>query len=191
RGARPSPASRSTSSCSIHRPVPAAAWCCGCCGRRRSASSRRGGCTSWRGPSRGRARSDGSWGRSSPAPPRSGAGAGFACLRRVVFEGLQSRLGEILTRLRGRGSLSEGDVEEALREVRLVLLEADVNFKVAREFVARVREAAVGQEIWKSLTPGQQVVQIVFAELTRMLGATHHPLRLAPKPPTVVLLIGL
>jgi signal recognition particle subunit SRP54 len=108
-----------------------------------------------------------------------------------VFEGLQSRLGEILTRLRGRGALSEGDVEEALREVRLVLLEADVNFKVAREFVARVREAAVGQEIWKSLTPGQQVVQIVFTELTRMLGATHHPLRLASKPPTVVLLIGL
>ncbi len=108
-----------------------------------------------------------------------------------MFEQLQSRLGEIFTRLRGRGALSEQDVDEALREVRLALLEADVNFKVAREFTTRVREAAVGQEIWKSLTPGQQVVQIVFAELTRMLGATHHPLRLAPKPPTVILLVGL
>ena len=108
-----------------------------------------------------------------------------------MFERLQSRLGEILTRLRGKGVLTEADVEEALREIRLVLLEADVNFKVAREFVGRVREAAVGQQIWKSLTPGQQVVQIVFTELTRTLGTEHHPLRLAPKPPTVVLLIGL
>jgi signal recognition particle subunit SRP54 len=108
-----------------------------------------------------------------------------------MFEQLQNRLGEIFTRLRGRGTLSEADVDEALREVRLALLEADVNFKVAREFVARVREAAVGQEVWKSLSPGQQVVQIVFAELTRMLGATHHPLTLASKPPTVILLVGL
>lgn len=108
-----------------------------------------------------------------------------------MFEQLQGRLGEIFTRLRGRGTLSEQDVDAALREVRLALLEADVNFKVAREFITRVREAAVGREIWKSLTPGQQVVQIVFAELTRMLGATHHPLRLAPKPPTVVLLVGI
>ena len=108
-----------------------------------------------------------------------------------MFEQLQGRLSEIFTRLRGRGTLSEQDVDEALREVRLALLEADVNFKVAREFVTRVREAAVGQQIWKSLTPGQQVVQIVFAELTRMLGATHHPLRMAAKPPTVILLVGL
>ncbi len=108
-----------------------------------------------------------------------------------MFEQLQSRLGEIFTRLRGRGALSEQDVDEALREVRRALLEADVNFKVAREFVERVRAAAVGQEIWKSLTPGEQVVQIVSSELTRMLGGTHHPLRLAPKPPTVILLVGL
>ena len=108
-----------------------------------------------------------------------------------MFEQLQSRLGEIFTRLRGRGTLSPDDVDAALREVRLALLEADVNFKVARDFAARVREAAVGQEIWKSLTPGQQVVQIVFAELTRVLGATHRPLQLAPTPPTVILLVGL
>ena len=108
-----------------------------------------------------------------------------------MFEQLQTRLGEIFTRLRGRGTLSPEDVDAALREVRLALLEADVNFKVTRDFIARVREAAVGQEIWKSLSPGQQVVQIVFTELTRMLGGTHHALRLAPKPPTVILLVGL
>jgi signal recognition particle subunit SRP54 len=108
-----------------------------------------------------------------------------------VFEQLQNRLSDIFTRLRGRGTLSEADVDEALREVRLALLEADVNFKVAREFVARVRAATVGQEVWKSLTPGQQVVQIVFAELTRMLGSEHRALRLAATPPTVVLLVGL
>ena len=108
-----------------------------------------------------------------------------------MFEQLQGRLSGILTRLRGRGRLGAEDVDQALREVRLALLEADVNFKVAREFVDRVREAAVGQEVWKSLTPGQQVVQIVFGELTRLLGAVHHPLRLAPHPPTVLLLVGL
>ncbi|HYM90590.1 MAG TPA: signal recognition particle protein [bacterium] len=108
-----------------------------------------------------------------------------------MFDQLQGRLSEILTRLRGRGRLGVEDVDQALREVRLALLEADVNFKVAREFVGRVREAAVGQEVWKSLTPGQQVIQIVSEELTRLLGAVHHPLRLAPKPPTVILLVGL
>ena len=108
-----------------------------------------------------------------------------------MFEQLQSKLGEIFTRLRGRGTLSVEDVDAALREVRLALLEADVHFKVARDFVARVREAAVGQEVWKSLTPGQQVVQIVYAEMTRTLGETYHPLRLNSKPPTVVLLVGL
>jgi len=108
-----------------------------------------------------------------------------------MFDQLQSRLSGILTRLRGRGTLSPEDVEAALREVRLALLEADVNLNVTREFIGRVRDAAVGQEVWKSLTPGQQVVQIVYAELTRVLGGSHHPLRLAPKPPTVILLVGL
>ena len=97
-----------------------------------------------------------------------------------MFEQLQARLGEILNRLRGRGMLSLEDVDLALREIRRALLEADVSLAVVREFIARVREAAVGQEIWKSLTPGQQVAQIVLAELTRMLGSTHHPLRVRP-----------
>jgi signal recognition particle subunit SRP54 len=108
-----------------------------------------------------------------------------------MFEQLQARLGGILTRLRGRGTLSLEDVDLALREIRRALLEADVSLAVVREFIARVREAAVGQEIWKSLTPGQQVVQMVFAELTRMLGTTHQPLTLASAPPTIILLTGL
>ncbi len=108
-----------------------------------------------------------------------------------MFEQLQARLGTILTRLQGRGILSLEDVDSALREIRRALLEADVNLAVAREFVSRVRETAVGQEIWKSLTPGQQVVQIVFAELTRLLGAAHHALTPASSPPTVILLVGL
>ena len=108
-----------------------------------------------------------------------------------MFEQLQARLSGILTRLRGRGTLSPDDVDAALREVRRALLEADVNVGVVRDFIGRVREAAVGQEVWKSLTPGHQVVQIVFTELTRMLGTTHRPLTPAPTPPTVVLLVGL
>jgi signal recognition particle subunit SRP54 len=108
-----------------------------------------------------------------------------------VFETLQERLGRVFRKLSGRGTLRIEDVDAALREVRLALLEADVNFKVVREFVARVREAAVGQEIWKSLSPSQQVIQIVHAELTRLLGVAHRELALAPKPPTVVLLCGL
>ena len=108
-----------------------------------------------------------------------------------MFEQLQTRLGGLLNRLRGRGALSEGDVDQALREIRLVLLEADVNVKVARDFVARVREAAVGEQVWKSLTPGQQVVQIVHAELARLLGGAHRGLVPAPQPPTVILLAGL
>ena len=108
-----------------------------------------------------------------------------------MFEQLQSRLGAVLNRLRGRGTLSEADADQALREIRLVLLEADVNVKIARDFVARVREAAVGQEVWKSLTPGQQVVQIVHGELVRLLGEAHRTLRPAPQPPTVILLAGL
>jgi signal recognition particle subunit SRP54 len=108
-----------------------------------------------------------------------------------MFDQLQSRLGAILSRLRSQGALSQDDVDAAMREIRLALLEADVNVAVARTFIARVREAAVGQEVWKSLGPGQQVVQIVHAELTRLLGAQHRSLTPASQPPTVVLLVGL
>lgn len=108
-----------------------------------------------------------------------------------MFENLQTRLGEIFRRLSGRGALKEEDVDAVLREVRMALLEADVHFTVARDFVARVREAAVGQEIWKSLSPAQQVIKIVHEELVETLGGTAGRLEMSPRPPTVVMLAGL
>ncbi len=108
-----------------------------------------------------------------------------------MFENLQARLSEIFRRLSGRGYLQPEDVDAVLRELRMALLEADVHFAVARDFVARVREAAIGQEIWKSLSPAQQVIKIVHDELTRLLGGAHRDLRFAPKPPTVFMLVGL
>lgn len=108
-----------------------------------------------------------------------------------MLEALQHRLAEVFRRLAGRGVLRPEDVDAALREVRLALLEADVHVQVVREFVSRVREAAVGREVWKSLTPAQQVVQVVYEELVRLLGGEHRELVPAPKPPTVVLLCGL
>lgn len=108
-----------------------------------------------------------------------------------MFEALQERLGAAFRQLAGRGVVRAEDVDAALREVRVALLEADVHVQVVREFLARVREAALGQEVWKSLSPAQQVVQVVHAELTRLLGGTRRELVPAPKPPTVVLLCGL
>lgn len=108
-----------------------------------------------------------------------------------MLENLSSRLQLALQRLRGKGRLGERDVDEALREVRLALLEADVNFRVVKDFLARVRERAVGEEVLASLTPAQQVVKIVHEELTALLGGTGSRLTVSPKPPTVILLVGL
>src|SRR2546428_11130880 len=108
-----------------------------------------------------------------------------------MFESLQSRLQQIVQRLAGRGVLSEADVDAALREVRLALLEADVNFKVAKAFVERVRGAAVGQQVLTHLAPGKRVVRLVYDELVRWLGGTTDALRFAVQPPTVILLVGL
>jgi signal recognition particle subunit SRP54 len=108
-----------------------------------------------------------------------------------MFEALTQRLEGIFNRLRGAGRLSEENIQEALREVRVALLEADVNFKVVKSFVERVRERAVGQEVLRSLTPGQQVVKIVHGEMVTLLGDTVHRLTMAPRPPTVVMVIGL
>src|SRR6266481_3233753 len=108
-----------------------------------------------------------------------------------MLDSLTSRLTGIFDRLRGYGRLSEENIVEALREVRVALLEADVNFKVVRSFVERVREKAVGQEVLKSLTPGQQIVKIVRDELVELLGGSAHRLAPAPAPPTVIMLIGL
>lgn len=108
-----------------------------------------------------------------------------------MLEGLSSSLQKALGKLRSKGKLTENDVQEAMREVRLALLAADVNVKVVRDFVARVRERAVGQDVQKSLTPGQQVVKIVYEELTELMGGTQSRIQMAAKPPTVIMLVGL
>jgi signal recognition particle subunit SRP54 len=108
-----------------------------------------------------------------------------------LFDRLTDRLDSVFRQLRGQGKITEKALDESLREIRRALLEADVNFKVAKAFLARVREAAVGQQVMKSLTPGQQVIKIVHSELVQLLGATAEPVRLSPHPPTVILLVGL
>ena len=108
-----------------------------------------------------------------------------------MFDSLSTRLQTIFDRLGGRGRLSEDNIQEALREVRVALLEADVNFKVVRGFMDRVREKAVGQDVLRSLTPAQQVVKVVHDELVELLGGSGHRLSWAPHPPTVIMLIGL
>ena len=108
-----------------------------------------------------------------------------------MFEGLSDRFEGIFKRLRGKGRLSDADVEEVLREIRVALLEADVNVGVVRTVVGRIREACTGAELAKSLTPSQQVVKIVNAELTQALGGETLKITYAPRPPTVVLMAGL
>src|SRR5258705_9003817 len=108
-----------------------------------------------------------------------------------MFDSLSTRLQSIFDRLGGHGRLSEDNIQEALREVRVALLEADVNLKVVRGFVERVREKAVGQDVLKSLTPAQQVVKVVHDELVELLGGSGHRLAAASHPPTVIMLIGL
>lgn len=109
----------------------------------------------------------------------------------MFLESLSERLQETFRRLRGKGRLTEADVDAALREVRIALLEADVNFLVVKDFIARVRERAVGQEVLASLTPGQHVVKVVHEELTRLMGTEEARLSQAGKPPTIVMLAGL
>ncbi len=109
----------------------------------------------------------------------------------MVFENLSNKLQETMRRLRGKGKLTEKDVDTALREVRLALLEADVNFKVVKDFVAQVRERCLGGEVLESLTPGQQVIKIVNEELTKLMGETAAKLNQAQNPPTVVMMVGL
>jgi signal recognition particle subunit SRP54 len=108
-----------------------------------------------------------------------------------MFDSLTGKLEAVFKKLRGRGVLKEDDVKEALREVRLALLEADVNFKVVKDFINRVQARAVGQEILSSLTPGQQVIKIVHEELATLLGGTQAKLHLSPNPPTVIMMVGL
>lgn len=109
----------------------------------------------------------------------------------MAFEGLSDKLEAAFKKLRGKGKLTETDVRNAMREVRLALLEADVNYKVARDFTAKVTERAIGAQVMESLTPGQMVVKIVNEELTELMGGTRSRLASAPHPPTVVMMCGL
>ena len=108
-----------------------------------------------------------------------------------MFERLTERFDDVFRQLRGHGRISEKVLDQSLREIRRALLEADVNFKVARSFLGRVRERALGREVLRSLSPGQQVIKVVHEELVALLGGTAAPLELAPQPPTAVLLVGL
>ena len=109
----------------------------------------------------------------------------------MAFEGLTGKLQAALKKLTGKGKLSEKDVKEAMRDVRLALLEADVNFVVVKDLINRITQRAVGQEIMESLTPGQQVIKIVNEELTALMGGTQSKINMAPNPPTVIMMVGL
>jgi signal recognition particle subunit SRP54 len=109
----------------------------------------------------------------------------------MAFEGLTTRLQNVFSKLKSRGKVSEDDVNEAMREVRLALLEADVNFKVVKDFIAKVKERATGQEVMKSFTPGMVIIDIVNKEMTELMGGSQEKLAKANKPPTVILLAGL
>lgn len=108
-----------------------------------------------------------------------------------MFEGLSEKLQATFKRLRGKGKLSEADVSEAMREVRVALLEADVNFRVVKDLIGRIKERAVGQEVLESLTPGQHVVKIVHEELISLMGGNESKIQIASKPPTIIMLVGL
>lgn len=108
-----------------------------------------------------------------------------------MFESLSDRLQAVFQKLGSKGRLTEDDVREAMKQVRLALLEADVNFRVVKEFVAKVTEQAIGEEVTKSLTPHQQVIKIVHQELINLLGTENVPLQEARPGPTVIMLVGL
>lgn len=109
----------------------------------------------------------------------------------MAFEGLSSRLQEITRKIRGKARITESDLKEMLREVKLALLEADVNYKIVKEFIETIREKALGQDVLKSLTPGQQVVKIVKDEMVELLGGTESKINFTPNPPTIIMLVGL
>lgn len=108
-----------------------------------------------------------------------------------MFENLSDRLQSLMSNLRSKGKLSESDIDQAMREIRLALLEADVNYKVVKDFVKKVKERALGADVMKSLTPGQMVVKIVNEELIALMSDENQALKTSPKPPTVIMMVGL
>lgn len=109
----------------------------------------------------------------------------------MAFEGLSAKLQDITKKLRGKARITESDLKEILREVKLSFLEADVNYLIVKEFIAKIQEKALGQNVLKSLTPGQQVIKIVKDELVELLGGTESKINFTPNPPTVIMLVGL
>lgn len=109
----------------------------------------------------------------------------------MVFEGLSNKLQETIKKLKGKGRVNEKDVKEMMRDIKLALLEADVNFKVVKDFIAKVSERSVGQDVLDSLTPGQQIIKIVHEELINLMGPGQSKVVFAPKPPTVYMMVGL
>ena len=109
----------------------------------------------------------------------------------MAFEGLSERLQATMQRIKGKGKVTEQDIKAMMREVRLALLEADVNFKVVKKFVNTVSERALGADVMQSLTPGQQVIKIVQDELTALMGGENSKINMSTKPPTVVMMVGL
>ena len=109
----------------------------------------------------------------------------------MIFEGLSDKLQGALSKLKSKGKLTEKDVKDAMREVKLALLEADVNFKVVKDFIKKVQERCVGQEVMESLTPAQHVIKIVNEELTTLMGDVQSKVVISPKPPTVIMMVGL
>ena len=109
----------------------------------------------------------------------------------MAFEGLSAKLQEVTRKLRGKARITESDLKEMLREVKLALLEADVNYAIVKEFINTIQEKALGQDVLKSLTPGQQVIKIVKDELIELLGGTESKINFTPNPPTIIMLVGL
>ena len=109
----------------------------------------------------------------------------------MAFENLSERIQKALKNLTGKGKVSEADINAASREIRLALLEADVNFKVVKDFIKKIKERALGQEVQGSLTPGQQIIKIVNDELTKMMGEEAAKLNKAPHIPTIIMMVGL
>ncbi|MDR1061602.1 MAG: signal recognition particle protein [Clostridiales bacterium] len=109
----------------------------------------------------------------------------------AIFEGLSSKLQETVNRLRGKGRVTEKDIKDMMRDIRLALLEADVNFKVVKNFIARISERALGQDVLESLTPGQQIIKIVHEGLIELMGGSASKITFSPRPPTTIMMVGL
>ena len=107
----------------------------------------------------------------------------------MAFEGLSERLQSITRKLKGKARITEADLKEIVREVKLALLEADVNYKIVKEFISEIEKKALGQDVLKSLTPGQQVVKFVKDELVELLGGVESKIAFTPNPPTVIMLV--